>query len=110
MSRSFHNKILRVNLSEGKITVDEPGMSYFRRYMGGWNVIADALLKEVPKGADLLDTASSSSLLRAWWRAPHPFGRLANAVGAESPLTGAFAPRRWAATLALSSNEPVSTL
>ena len=43
MSRSFHNKILRVNLTEGTISVDEPGMAYFRRYMGGWNFVADTL-------------------------------------------------------------------
>ena len=54
MSRSFHNKILRVNLTEGTTRVEEPGAVYFRRYMGGWNIIADLLLREVPAGADPL--------------------------------------------------------
>ena len=54
MSKSFHNKILRVNLTEGKVTVDEPGAVYLRTYLGGWNVIADTLLREVPAGADPL--------------------------------------------------------
>ena len=47
MSVSFHNKILRVDLTEGKISVDEPGVVYLRTYMGGWNIIADTLLREV---------------------------------------------------------------
>ena len=55
MSSSFHNKILRVNLTDGNIRVDEPGPVYLRRYMGGWNIIADVLLREVPAGAYLPD-------------------------------------------------------
>ena len=35
MSRSYHNKILRVNLTEGRISVEEPGALYLRKYMGG---------------------------------------------------------------------------
>jgi len=54
MSRSFHNRLLRVNLPHGDIQVEEPGAVYLRRYMGGWNIIADALLREVPPGADPL--------------------------------------------------------
>ncbi|MCD6520415.1 MAG: aldehyde ferredoxin oxidoreductase, partial [Anaerolineae bacterium] len=54
MSRSYHNKILRVDLTNGTITVEEPGVVYLRRYMGGWNIIADVLLREVPAGADPL--------------------------------------------------------
>ena len=54
MARSYHNKILRVNLTDRSIRVEEPGNVYWRRYMGGWNVIADVLLKEVPVGADPL--------------------------------------------------------
>ena len=43
MSSSFHNRILRVNLTEGKVSVDEPGAVYMRRCMGGWNIIAFSL-------------------------------------------------------------------
>ena len=47
-------QILRVDLTAGTVTVDEPGVIYLRQYMGGWNVIADTLLREVPPGADPL--------------------------------------------------------
>ena len=90
MSRSFHNKILRVNLSEGKITVDEPGMAYLRRYMGGWNIIADVLLKEVPKGADPLGSKNKLVFAPGVVTGLALSGSSRNAVGAKSPLTGAF--------------------
>ena len=54
MATSFHNKILRVDLTTGTVKVEEPGPVYLRRYMGGWNIIADVLLREVPVGADPL--------------------------------------------------------
>ena len=54
MSHSFMGKILRVNLTTGAMTVDEPKVAYYRRYMGGWNIIADVLLREVPAGTDPL--------------------------------------------------------
>ncbi|MBN1402453.1 MAG: aldehyde ferredoxin oxidoreductase family protein [Anaerolineae bacterium] len=90
MSRSFHNKILRVNLTEGTITVDEPGMAYFRRYMGGWNVIADVLLKEVPQGADPLGPENKLIFAPGVVTGLALSGASRNAVGGKSPLTGAF--------------------
>ena len=54
MVRSFHNKILRVNLTDRTIKVEEPGAIFYRRNMGGWNIVANTLLKEVPAGADAL--------------------------------------------------------
>ena len=36
------------------IEIDEPGAAYFRRYMGGWNIIADTLLREAPAKANPL--------------------------------------------------------
>jgi len=90
MVSSFHNKILRVNLTDGTTRVDEPGAVYFRRYMGGWNIIADVLLREVPAGADPLGPKNKFVV------APGVLTGLAvsclarNAYGAKSPLTGAF--------------------
>ena len=54
MSHSLMGKILRVDLTTGAISVDQPSVAYYRRYMGGWNIIADVLLREVPVGADPL--------------------------------------------------------
>ncbi|MBC7235828.1 MAG: aldehyde ferredoxin oxidoreductase family protein [Chloroflexi bacterium] len=90
MTRSFHNKILRVNLSTGNISVDEPGELYFRRYMGGWNIIADTLLREVPQGADPLGPENKLIFAPGVLCGLAISGATRSAVGAKSPLTGAF--------------------
>ena len=77
MTRSFHNKILRVNLTHGTIRVDEPGLPMLRRYMGGWNLIADVLLKEVPKGADPLGPQNKLIFAPGVVTGPGPLGCLA---------------------------------
>jgi len=90
VGQSFHNKILRVNLSTGTISVDEPGEVYFRRYFGGWNIIADVLLREVPAGADPLGPDNKLILAPGVLTGLPVSGTSRSAVGAKSPLTGAF--------------------
>ncbi|MGC9521245.1 MAG: aldehyde ferredoxin oxidoreductase family protein [Anaerolineae bacterium] len=90
MGRSFHDKILRVNLTEGTVAVESRGAVYFRRYMGGWNIIADVLLKEVPAGADPLGPANKLVFAPGVLTGLPVSGAARNAVGAKSPLTGAF--------------------
>ena len=87
---SFHNKILRVNLTDGTIAVEEPGQVYLRRYMGGWNIIADVLLKEVPKGADPLGPENKLVFAPGVLTGLAISGAARMAVGAKSPLTGGF--------------------
>jgi aldehyde:ferredoxin oxidoreductase len=90
MSSSFHNKILRVNLTEGKVSVDEPGAVLLRRYMGGWNIIADTLLREVPAGADPLGPENKLIFAPGVLTGLAISGASRNAVGGKSPITGAF--------------------
>ena len=54
MSYGCTGKILRVNLSDGKIWTEEPGELFYRRYLGGGGVAAYYLLKELPKDVDPL--------------------------------------------------------
>jgi aldehyde:ferredoxin oxidoreductase len=90
MSRSFHNKILRVNLTEGQVSVEEPGAVYMRQYMGGWNIIADVLLREVPTGADPLGPDNKLIFAPGVLTGLAIAGASRNAVGAKSPTTGGF--------------------
>jgi len=90
MARSFTGKILRVNLTTGDIDVDEPNVAYYRRYMGGWNIIADVLLREVPAGADPLGPENRLVFATGVLTGLAFSGASRNAVGAKSPLTGAF--------------------
>ena len=90
MGRSFHNKIVRVDLTSGTATVDEPGYIYVRRNMGGWNIIADVLLREVPAGADPLGPANKLIFAPGVLTGLPFAGSSRNAIGAKSPLTGGF--------------------
>ncbi|MGI6368970.1 MAG: aldehyde ferredoxin oxidoreductase family protein [Anaerolineae bacterium] len=90
MVRSFHDRMARVDLSTGKITYEQPGVLYLRRYMGGWNVIADVLLREVPRGADPLGPQNKLIWAPGVLTGLAVSGASRNAVGAKSPLTGGF--------------------
>jgi aldehyde:ferredoxin oxidoreductase len=90
MSRSYHNRILRVDLTTGQITVDSHNDIYMRRYMGGWNIIADVLLNEVPAKADPLGPENKLIFAPGVLAGLPVSGLSRNAVGAKSPLTGGF--------------------
>jgi len=90
MARSFHNKILRVNLIDGTITTEEPGEAYLRRYFGGWNIIADTLLREVPADVDPLGPENKLVFAPGILSGLPLSGAARNAIGAKSPLTGGF--------------------
>ena len=90
MSCSYHNKVLCVNLTDGTIAVEEPGAIYFRRYVGGWNIIADVLLKRVPTGADPLGPENVLVFAPGVLTGLAISGASRNAVGGKSPITGGF--------------------
>jgi aldehyde:ferredoxin oxidoreductase len=90
MERSYFNKILRANLSEGTLSVDEPGHTYFRRYLGGWNMIADTLLRDVPRGAAPLGPENKLIFANGVLTGLPAAGMARSAIGAKSPLTGGF--------------------
>ncbi len=90
MTRSFHDSILRVDLSSGGTEVERLGEITFRRYLGGWNVIADILLREMPAGADPLGPENKLIFASGVLTGLPISGASRNAVGARSPLTGAF--------------------
>ncbi|MHB1318939.1 MAG: aldehyde ferredoxin oxidoreductase N-terminal domain-containing protein, partial [Anaerolineae bacterium] len=90
MARTFHNKILRVNLTDRTVKVEEPGAVYYRRNMGGWNIVANVLLKEVPAGADALGPENKIVWAPGVLTGLAFSGASRSAVGAKSPLTGGF--------------------
>lgn len=90
MPHSYHNKILRVNLTHRTVSVEEPGVPYLRRALGGWNIIADILLRELPAGVDPLGPDNILVFAPGIITGLPISGASRNAVGAKSPLTGAF--------------------
>lgn len=90
VANGFHNKILRVNLSDREISVEEPGELFFRTYVGGWGLIAHYLLKEVAPGTDPLGPNNALIFAAGPLTGTPVMGSGRNAVGAKSPLTGGF--------------------
>ncbi|NLD42753.1 MAG: aldehyde ferredoxin oxidoreductase family protein [Chloroflexi bacterium] len=103
MACSYHRKVLRVDLTSGTVRVDEPSDAFYRRNMGGWNLIAEVLLREVPVGADPLGPANKLVFAPGVLTGLALSGASRNAIGAKSPLTGAFGAAEvgggWAAQL-----------
>jgi len=90
MAGGFSNKILRVDLSNRQISVEEPGEVFFRTYFGGWGLIAYYLLKEVEPGTDPLGPDNLLIFAPGVVTGAPLGGSGRNAVGAKSPLTGGF--------------------
>lgn len=90
MSFGFRNKILRINLTDQSIKIDKPGEAFFKKYLGGTNIIGYYLNKEVPGDCDSLSPENkivvAPSIITG---APIP-GSSRFSVGAKSPLTDGF--------------------
>ena len=88
--KGYNGKILRVNLTNGQTSKEEPPESYYRRYLGGRGFIIHTLLTEIPKGADPLGPANKL-IFALGPITGHPFvGSGRNSIGAKSPLSGGF--------------------
>lgn len=90
MAFGYHNRILRVDLSTNELAVDEPGDSFFRTYLGGWGIIGQALLKLMPAEANPLGPENVLVFAPGLVTGAPLGGSGRHAVGAKSPLTGAF--------------------
>ncbi len=86
----YNGRILRVNLSEGTMSVGEPPDDYYQRYLGGRGFIVTTLLKEAPPMIDPLGPGNKLVFATGPLTGmPFP-GSGRNSVGAKSPLTGAY--------------------
>jgi aldehyde:ferredoxin oxidoreductase len=73
MLYSFMGKVLRVNLSDGKISEEEIPEDSARKFLGGIGIATKYLYDEVPKGADPLGPENKLILM-------------------SGPLTGTISP------------------
>ncbi|MEM2964930.1 MAG: aldehyde ferredoxin oxidoreductase family protein [Candidatus Bathyarchaeia archaeon] len=90
MTFGYCGKVLRVDLSDGKISVDEPPERFYRQYFGGEALIAYYLLREVKPSADPLGP-ENLLIFASGVMTGHPFtGSGRNSVGGKSPLTNGF--------------------
>jgi aldehyde:ferredoxin oxidoreductase len=90
MPYGYNGRILRVNLTDGKIWEERPEEIIYRKYMGGSALSLFYLLNEMKPGVDPLGPENKlifmSSVISG---APMP-GLTRYTVAARSPLTGAF--------------------
>ncbi|MBA7561749.1 putative oxidoreductase YdhV [subsurface metagenome] len=90
MPYGYNGKILRVNLTEGSIAVEEPEEKFYRQYLGGKGLISYYLLNEQRSGVDPL-SPQNKLIFAAGVVTGAPLGGSGrNAIGAKSPLTNAF--------------------
>ena len=90
MAKGYQGKILRVNLSTGKVGCETPEPEFYRRYLGGWGFVAYYLLKELEPGIDPLGPENKLIFAGGVYTGTQLSGSGRSAVGAKSPLTGGF--------------------
>jgi len=88
MPYGYCGKILHVDLTAGKVEIEEPEETFYRKYMGGSALGAYYLLKHTPPGADPLGPENTLSLMAGVVTgAPFP-GQSRVTATAKSPVTG----------------------
>ena len=90
MPFGFHNKILRVDLTEGKTWIDEPGELVYRKYLGGSALSLYYLLTELPKGTDPLGPDNMLVFAPSVITGTQIAGGSRYTIAARSPLTEGY--------------------
>jgi aldehyde:ferredoxin oxidoreductase len=88
MPYGYHGKILHVDLMAGKVKVEEPEETFYRKYMGGSAMGAYYLLKHTPPGADPLGPDNTLSLMAGVVTGAPFSGQSRVCATAKSPVTG----------------------
>ncbi|MFC2048259.1 aldehyde ferredoxin oxidoreductase family protein [Chloroflexota bacterium] len=90
MFYGYNGKILRVDLSRGVISIDEPEEGFYRRYLGGRAFISYFLLRELGGGEDALGPENKLIFATGPITGLPATGSGRNSVGAKSPLTNGY--------------------
>lgn len=90
MPCGYNGKILRVDLTSGKIEVEEPGEVFYRTYLGGGGLASYYLLKELNPGTPPLAPENMLIFASSVISGAPIAGMTRYTVAAKSPLTGAY--------------------
>jgi aldehyde:ferredoxin oxidoreductase len=88
MPYGYHGKILHVDLTTGKINVETPPESFYRKYMGGSAMALYYVLREVPKGADPTGPENLLTVFDSVVTGASISGQSRINVNAKSPMSG----------------------
>jgi aldehyde:ferredoxin oxidoreductase len=86
----YHGKILRVNLSTQEFAVETPDDSFYRHYIGGRNIGAYYLLKELSAGIDPLGPENKLVFAVSMLTGTTISGQSRSSLMGKSPLTGGW--------------------
>jgi aldehyde:ferredoxin oxidoreductase len=89
-NQAYSGLILRVDLSTGAIWADRPNEQFYRKFIGGRNVILHYLLKEMPPKTDPLGEENLLIFAPGLLTGTILPGAGRHAVGGKSPLTDAL--------------------
>ena len=86
----FNGKIVRIDLTNEEVSIENPSEAFYRQNMGGRGFIVHHLLNELPAGIDPL--GPENKLIFALGPVTgHPFiGSGRNSIGGKSPLSGGY--------------------
>ncbi|MBN1330301.1 MAG: aldehyde ferredoxin oxidoreductase family protein [Candidatus Heimdallarchaeota archaeon] len=90
MSKGYFGKILRVDLTRERISIDFPDDLIYKRYLGGEGLIAYYLLTELQPRIDPLSMKNILIFATGPVTGVTLSGASRSCVGAKSPLTGGF--------------------
>jgi aldehyde:ferredoxin oxidoreductase len=90
MIKGYTGNVLRINLTNNKISFEHPNEIFYRRYIGGEGFVAYYLLKEVQPGIDPFNPNNKLIFATGPLTGYAIPGTGRNSVGAKSPLTGGF--------------------
>jgi len=86
----YTGNILKINLENNKIEIENPPEVFYRRYLGGNGFVGYYLLKEMPKGIDPLGPDNLLIFATGTLTGIPVAGSGRSAVGGKSPLTGGY--------------------
>src|SRR5664279_1531827 len=88
MPYGYNGKILHVDLTHSKITIETPPESFYRMYMGGSAMGLFYILKEMPRGADALGPDNVLTLMTGVTTGVPISGQSRINANAKSPISG----------------------
>jgi aldehyde:ferredoxin oxidoreductase len=88
MPNGYNGKILHVDLTNQKLTVETPPEAFYRTYMGGSAMGLYYILKEMPKGAEALSPENVLTLMTGVTTGAAISGQSRINANAKSPISG----------------------
>jgi aldehyde:ferredoxin oxidoreductase len=88
MAYGYNGKILHVDLTHSRLTVETPPEAFYRMYMGGSAMGLYYILNEMPKGADALGAENVLTLMTGVTTGAAISGQSRINANAKSPISG----------------------